>query len=64
MFREIAEKKNDYKVFYEQFGQCLKLGVREDSVDRTEIAKLLRWRTSSSGDEQIGFKEYVDRMKE
>merc|ERR1712151_1206115 len=27
MFAEIAEKKDDYKKFYEQFGKCLKLGV-------------------------------------
>merc|ERR1712051_641777 len=30
MFAEIAEKKDDYKKFYEQFGKCLKLGVHED----------------------------------
>merc|ERR1712076_359570 len=29
MFAEIAEKKDDYKKFYEQFGKCLKLGVHE-----------------------------------
>merc|ERR1712062_542432 len=64
MFAEIAEKKDDYKKFYEQFGKCLKLGVHEDSTNRVKIAELLRWHTSKSGDEQISFKEYVDRMKE
>merc|ERR1711937_595184 len=63
MFAEIAEKKDDYKKFYEQFGKCLKLGVHEDSTNRTKIAELLRWHTSKSGDEQISLKEYVDRMK-
>merc|ERR1712110_780436 len=50
--------------FYEQFGKCLKLGVHEDSTNRTKVAELMRYQTSKSGDEQISFKEYVDRMKE
>merc|ERR1711865_80557 len=64
MFSEIAEKKDDYKKFYEQFGKCLKLGVHEDSTNRTKVAELMRYQTSKSGDEEISFKEYVDRMKE
>merc|ERR1711920_894686 len=46
------------------FGKCLKLGVHEDSTNRTKVAELLRFHTSKSGDEQISLKEYVDRMKE
>merc|ERR1712226_387256 len=64
MFAEIAEKKDDYKKFYEQFGKCLKLGVHEDSTNRTKVAELMRYQTSKSGDEQISLKEYIDRMKE
>merc|ERR1712134_149491 len=64
MFQEIGEKKDDYKKFYEQFGKCPKLGVHEDSTNRTKVAELLRFNTSKSGDEQISLKEYVDRMKE
>merc|ERR1712193_57794 len=64
MFAEIAEKKDDYKKFYEQFGKCLKLGIHEDSTNRVKVAELLRYQTSKSGDETISFKEYVDRMKE
>merc|ERR1711981_1281272 len=64
MFAEIAEKKDDYKKFYEQFSKNLKLGVHEDSTNRTWVAELLRFQTSKSGDELISLKEYVDRMKE
>merc|ERR1711918_241635 len=64
MFTEIAEKKDDYKKFYEQFSKNLKLGIHEDSTNRTKVAELLRFQTSKSGDEQISLKEYVDRMKE
>merc|ERR1712072_1008688 len=43
MFTEIAEKKDDYKKFYEQFSKNLKLGIHEDSTNRTKIAELLRF---------------------
>ena len=52
------------RMFYEQFGKCLKLGIHEDSTNRTQIPELLRFSTSKSGDEQINLKEYVDRIKE
>merc|ERR1712243_111491 len=51
MFAEIAEKKDDYKKFYEQFGKNLKLGIHEDSTNRKKLAGLLRFYTSASGDE-------------
>merc|ERR1711865_373989 len=64
MFAEIAEKKDDYKKFYEQFSKNIKLGIHEDSTNRAKVAELLRYHTSKSGDDSISFKEYVDRMKE
>merc|ERR1711977_421135 len=64
MFNEIAEKKDDYKKFYEQFSKPMKLGIHEDSTNRAKLADLLRFQTSKSGDESISFKEYCDRMKE
>merc|ERR1712000_152184 len=64
MFAEIAEKKDDYKKFYEQFSKNIKLGIHEDSTNRMKVAELMRYHTSKSGDEQISLKEYVDRMKE
>merc|ERR1711896_42857 len=64
MFAEIAEKKDDYKKFYEQFCKNIKLGIHEDSTNRAKVADLMRYHTSKSGDEQISLKEYVDRMKE
>lgn len=64
MFSELAENKENYKKFYEQFSKNLKLGIHEDNVNRMKITELLRFQTSKSGDEMIGLKEYVDRMKE
>ena len=64
MFSEIAEKKSDYKTFYEHFAKNLKLGIHEDSQNREKLADLLRYQTSKSGEEIVSLREYCDRMKE
>ena len=64
MFAEIAENQEDYKKFYEQFSKNLKLGIHEDTANRTKIADLLRFHTTKSGEDQISLKEYIARMKE
>ena len=64
MFAEIQENAEDYKKFYEQFSKNLKLGIHEDSANRSKLADLLRFHTSKSGEDLISFKDYVQRMKE
>jgi len=64
MFAEMQENAEDYKKFYEQFAKNLKLGIHEDSANRTKISELLRFHTSKSGEDQISFKEYIARMKD
>jgi len=64
MMSDLAEKKDDYKHFFEQFGRQLKFGIHEDSKNRDKLAKLLRFYTSKSEDEMISLNDYVTRMKE
>lgn len=64
LFDEIAEDKDQYKKFYEQFAKNMKLGIHEDHTNRKKLAEFLRYYTSASGDEMVSFKDYVSRMKE
>jgi len=64
LFDEIAEDKDNFKKFYEQFGKNLKLGIHEDSTNRKKLSEYLRYHTSASKDETCGLKDYVSRMKE
>ena len=64
MFGEIAENKDDSKVFYEQYSKNIKLGIHEDSQNRAKLADLLKYKSSRSPDDYTTLKEYVSRMKE
>lgn len=64
-FFEIAEKEEDYKVFYEQFNKNIKLGIHEEEHHRTKLLELLRFHSTVSK-EGLGtsLKDYISRMPE
>jgi len=57
-------RDNDYATFWAEFGNCLKEGIIEDHGNRERIAKLLRFSTTQSEDQNVALDDYVGRMLE
>merc|ERR1711934_202827 len=58
-----AEDNEAYLKFWKEFNKAIKLGLYEDSSNRTKLAKLLRFQTSKSGDNFTSLEKYISRMK-
>lgn len=62
---ESKRDRSKYERFIKEFGGFLKEGVCTDQVNKTDIAKLLRFETTATDLDfpLISLNEYVDRMK-
>merc|ERR1712093_414092 len=60
---EEAEDNDEYVTFWKEFNKAIKLGLYEDSSNRTKLAKLLRFFSSKSGDNWTSLEKYISRMK-
>jgi molecular chaperone HtpG len=62
---DLAENRTeDYAQVWEHFSKVLKEGVGEDPANKARIAKLLRFRSTQSENEDVSLADYIGRMKE
>merc|ERR1712021_87518 len=59
----VVEDHEDYVAFWKEFNKAIKLGLYEDSSNRTKLAKLLRFFSSKTGDNYTSLEKYISRMK-
>jgi len=68
LLKDMAENQPDkYATFWKEFGATLKEGIVEDYGNRDEIARLVRFSSTSSavaGEQDVSLGDYVARMKE
>jgi molecular chaperone HtpG len=67
LLKDTAENDAEkYATFWKEFGDVLKEGIVEDYSNRDQIAKLLRFRSTSSptSDQDVSLTAYVERMKD
>ena len=67
MLSNLADEDPDkYNLFFAMFGRHIKLGVHEDEELRPKLAKLLRYNSTKSEDDDntVSLDEYCSRMKE
>ena len=66
-FKHLAddEDKSKYETFWKEFGKSIKLGMIEDTANKTKLSKLLRFQSSQTEeDEFTSLDDYVTRMKD
>ena len=63
--RELAEERpDDYRAFWLEFGPYIKQGVTTDPSSHQDLLPLLRFYSSTSGDDLVSLADYVGRMPE
>jgi heat shock protein beta len=63
MIKTLSRDEEKYARFFARYGDYVKLGVIEDHKYRKKLAKLLRFKSTTSPKEYVSLDEYVSRMK-
>ncbi|CAN0009423.1 unnamed protein product, partial [Ectocarpus sp. 4 AP-2014] len=61
---EEGEEEHPYIQFWDEFGKSIKLGVMEDSANKSKLVKLLRFKTNKSDGKWVSLEDYVAGMPE
>ena len=64
LFSEIMEDDEKGQQFWEAFSKNIKLGITEDATNKEKLAKILKYRTNTSGETLTSLTDYITRMKE
>ncbi|ACL71951.1 molecular chaperone HtpG [Thioalkalivibrio sulfidiphilus] len=67
LLEELAkDKPEDYQAFWSAFGQVMKEGPAEDYANRAQVAGLLRFASTHTGEatQNVSLADYIGRMKE
>eukprot|EP00300_Choanocystis_sp_HF-7_P002188 c11699_g1_i1.p2 GENE.c11699_g1_i1~~c11699_g1_i1.p2 ORF type:complete len:788 (+),score=194.93 c11699_g1_i1:34-2364(+) len=65
MIRKISKDDEElYNKFWAEYGTSIRLGLMEDTANRSKLAKLLRFQTSKSEGKLTSLEAYVERMPE
>ena len=67
MLEKLGKKdKEQYQIFWNEFGQVLKEGPAEDHANKEQVANLLRFASTETDTpvQSVSIPEYVERMKE
>ena len=64
IFSSISDDSEKFRIFYEQYSKQIKIGIHEDTTNRTKLAGLLRYETSKSNGDLISLDEYIDNLVE
>ena len=58
------EDTSKWNTFYDNFNTNIKLGAHQDLKNKNKLVDLLRFKSTKSEESPVGFKEYVEQMKE
>jgi len=61
VLKDMDEEK--FSAFYDEFSPILKIGIHPDPDNKTKIAELVRFKTTTSEGKWVKLSDYVSRMK-